>query len=51
MTIGHPYVFEFLGLKPFEALDEMSLERLLLGRWPEFLLGIGYRPRSRLNIY
>lgn len=36
-----PYVFEFLGLKPHEALTEQTLENLLLDRLEEFLLELG----------
>lgn len=42
MTIRDPYVFEFLGLKPHEALDESNLESLLLGKLQEFLLELGH---------
>jgi predicted nuclease of restriction endonuclease-like (RecB) superfamily len=42
MTIRDPYVFEFLGLKAHEALDEDNLESLLLGKLQEFLLELGH---------
>mgnify|MGYP000153110645 CR=1 FL=1 len=42
MTIRDPYVFEFLGLQPHEALDESNLESLLLGKLQEFLLELGH---------
>lgn len=42
MTIRDPYVFEFLGLKSHEALDESNLESLLLGKLQEFLLELGH---------
>ncbi len=42
MTIRDPYVFEFLGLKPHEALDESNLESLLLSKLQDFLLELGH---------
>lgn len=42
MVIRDPYVFEFLGLRPHEALDESNLESLLLGKLQEFLLELGH---------
>lgn len=42
MAIRDPYVFEFLGLKPHEALDESNLESLLLSKLQEFLLELGH---------
>jgi len=42
MAIRDPYVFEFIGLKAHEALDESNLESLLLGKLQEFLLELGH---------
>ena len=42
MTIRDPYIFEFLGLRPYEALDEANLERLLLHKIQDFLLELGH---------
>lgn len=42
IAIRDPYVFEFLGLKSHEALDESNLESLLLGKLQEFLLELGH---------
>jgi predicted nuclease of restriction endonuclease-like (RecB) superfamily len=42
MAIRDPYIFEFLGLKPHEALDEATLETLLLDKLQDFLLELGY---------
>lgn len=42
MTIRDPYVFEFLGLQPHEALDEGNLESLLLQKIQDFLLELGH---------
>ena len=39
--IRDPYIFEFLGLHPHEALTEQNLERLLINRLQEFLLELG----------
>lgn len=41
-VIRDPYVFEFLGLKPAEALREADLETALLDRLQEFLLELGH---------
>ncbi len=40
-AIRDPYVFEFLGLKPREAVRERDLEELLLDRLQYFLLELG----------
>jgi predicted nuclease of restriction endonuclease-like (RecB) superfamily len=40
-AIRDPYVFEFLGLKPHEALSESALEDSLLDKLQEFLLELG----------
>ncbi len=40
-VIRDPYIFEFLGLHPHEALTEKNLERLLINRLQEFLLELG----------
>jgi predicted nuclease of restriction endonuclease-like (RecB) superfamily len=42
MVIRDPYVFEFFGLKPHEALDEANLESLLLSKLQDFLLELGH---------
>lgn len=42
MTIRDPYIFEFLGVKSYEALDEASLETALLHKFQEFLLELGH---------
>ena len=42
LTIRDPYIFEFLGVKAHEALDEGNLENLLLGKLQEFLLELGH---------
>ncbi|CAK7025643.1 MAG: Putative nuclease YhcG [Desulfovibrio sp.] len=42
MTIRDPYIFEFLGLKPYEALNEHELESELLEKFQEFLLELGH---------
>lgn len=42
LTIRDPYIFEFLGVKAHEALDEGNLESLLLGKLQEFLLELGH---------
>ena len=39
--IRDPYVFEFLGLKPTEALYESELANGLLDKLQEFLLELG----------
>ncbi len=40
--IRDPYVFEFLGLTPTEALREADLETALLDRLQDFLLELGH---------
>jgi predicted nuclease of restriction endonuclease-like (RecB) superfamily len=40
-TIRDPYVFEFLGLRERDVLDEHDLERALLDSLQEFLLELG----------
>lgn len=40
-VIRDPYVFEFLGLHPHEALNEANLEGQLIDRLQEFLLELG----------
>lgn len=42
MTIRDPYIFEFLGLKPYEVLSEHELESDLLEKFQEFLLELGH---------
>ena len=42
LAIRDPYVFEFLGLKPHEALRESDVEEALLGRLQAFLLEFGH---------
>lgn len=42
MAIRAPYIFEFLGVKAHEALDENSLESLILSKLQDFLLKLGY---------
>jgi predicted nuclease of restriction endonuclease-like (RecB) superfamily len=42
MAIRDPYVFEFLGLKPLEAMSESHLEVQLLDKLQEFLLELGH---------
>jgi predicted nuclease of restriction endonuclease-like (RecB) superfamily len=41
LAIRDPYVFEFLGIKPREAMAESDLEDALLDRVQEFLLELG----------
>jgi predicted nuclease of restriction endonuclease-like (RecB) superfamily len=41
-TIRDPYVFEFLGLKPKEAVAEGDLETALLDHLQDFLLELGH---------
>lgn len=41
-VIRDPYVFEFLGLKPHEAVTEGQLEDALLDRLQAFLLELGH---------
>jgi predicted nuclease of restriction endonuclease-like (RecB) superfamily len=40
--IRDPYVFEFLGLKPHEAVNEGQLEEALLDKLQAFLLELGH---------
>jgi len=40
-VIRDPYIFEFLGLHPHEALSEANLESQLIDRLQEFLLELG----------
>ena len=40
-VIRDPYIFEFLGLHPHEALSELNLEGQLIDRLQEFLLELG----------
>jgi len=40
-VIRDPYIFEFLGLQPHEALNEANLEGQLIGRLQDFLLELG----------
>lgn len=42
LAIRDPYIFEFLGLKPKEVMDESNVETLLLDKLQEFLLEMGY---------
>ena len=39
--IRDPYIFEFLGLKPAEVIEEADLESALIGKLQEFLLELG----------
>ncbi len=41
LAIRDPYIFEFLGLKPQEAMSESALEDGLLDKLQEFLLELG----------
>lgn len=41
LVVRDPYVFEFLGLKPAEAISESALEQALLDRLQAFLLELG----------
>ncbi|GAB7015765.1 PDDEXK nuclease domain-containing protein [Methanogenium cariaci] len=41
MAIRDPYVFEFLGLKPAEVMDESVFESALLDKLETFLLELG----------
>ncbi len=41
LPIRDPYVFEFLGLKPTEAMHESRLEGALLAKLRDFLLELG----------
>ena len=42
LAIRDPYVFEFLGLKAQEAVEESDLEAALVARLREFLLELGH---------
>jgi predicted nuclease of restriction endonuclease-like (RecB) superfamily len=42
LAIRDPYIFEFLGLKPTEAMTESRLENALLDKLQEFLLELGH---------
>lgn len=42
LSIRDPYIFEFLGLKPREAVAESDLEQALLENLQEFLLEMGH---------
>ena len=42
LSIRDPYIFEFLGLKPHEAVAESDLEQGLLENLQEFLLELGH---------
>jgi len=42
LPIRDPYVFEFLGIKPREAMSESDLEDALLDKLQEFLLELGH---------
>lgn len=42
LAIRDPYVFEFLGLKPKEAVSESDLEEALLDKLQDFLLELGH---------
>lgn len=42
LTIRDPYVFEFLGLKPQEVMNESHLEDELIRRLEDFLLELGH---------
>jgi predicted nuclease of restriction endonuclease-like (RecB) superfamily len=42
LTVRDPYIFEFLGLKPMEAMSESHLEAQLLDKLQEFLLELGH---------
>ncbi|HLD44157.1 MAG TPA: PDDEXK nuclease domain-containing protein [bacterium] len=41
-VIRDPYVFEFLGIKPQEVMDESTLETALLNKLQSFLLELGH---------
>jgi len=41
LAIHDPYIFEFLGLKPKEAVSESDLEQALLDNLQDFLLELG----------
>ena len=40
--IRDPYIFEFLGIKPKEVMDESDLEGVLLDKVHDFLLEMGH---------
>ena len=42
LSIRDPYVFEFLGLRPKEAVSESGLEDALLDKLQDFLLELGH---------
>ena len=42
LAIRDPYIFEFLGLKPSEAVAESDLEQAMLANLQEFLLELGH---------
>jgi predicted nuclease of restriction endonuclease-like (RecB) superfamily len=42
LAIRDPYVFEFLGLRPKEAVSESDLEYALLNKLQDFLLELGH---------
>ena len=42
LTVRDPYVFEFLGIKPQEAMKESDLENALLDNLQEFMLELGH---------
>lgn len=42
LAIRDPYVFEFLGLRPKEAVSESGLEDALLDKLQDFLLELGH---------
>lgn len=42
LAIRDPYVFEFLGIKPKEAMHESDLEDALLDKLQDFLLELGH---------
>ena len=42
LSIRDPYIFEFLGLKPREAVAESDLEQALLENLQDFLLELGH---------
>jgi predicted nuclease of restriction endonuclease-like (RecB) superfamily len=42
LTVRDPYVFEFLGLKPREVMNESHLEEQLINKLEAFLLELGH---------
>lgn len=42
LAIRDPYIFEFLGIKPKEVMDESDLEDALLDKLQDFLLELGH---------